>query len=236
MDFKTAKDWVQVDGPANDFLGFQLVPRRVGPAEVLPRLDMDALHAMCGTTDSANLAQYQDVIRSYLHSLNIRLNWVLGIESLDKPRNRRDESSLIESLLDLTFYHNTRLVRRAFGMIDRLCNGSSDLLDSALKAEILDSTSSADFLTGLDGQMTIIRRIGIGMIDDGEQVYVWVKFWGLVSLCSLLLLLSINRMGISARFYWKHQSDVALSSRQFHSILDTLTQLCVFEGTIPHKV
>jgi hypothetical protein len=174
LDFKTMADWVHVDEPIHDFPGFPLVHRRVGPAERVQSPEVKAVQEIYQSListelDPAYFSQYQTVVRNYLNSIKDSHDWVLDLKSLDKPRNRQDTANLIESLLDLTFYHDTRLVRRAFGIIHRLCNGTSDLLTAATKADILVADSSKEFLADLDRQMPVVRRIGLGMVDDDEK-------------------------------------------------------------------
>ena len=110
-----------------------------------------------------------------------RSDWILGGEVLDKKRDRGSEGSLVESILDLTFYDDNKLLTQAFYMIHRLFSATSSLCEYAKQAQLLVVPSSVQLVEKLDADLPIIRRLAGGTIEPSEALYVLVL---LVALCS----------------------------------------------------
>ena len=70
-------------------------------------------------------------IMKFLEELINRSNWVLAAEDLNKLHDSQAKRVLVPALLDMTSYHNSHLLVKAFEVIHRLFNSDSSLFSEA---------------------------------------------------------------------------------------------------------
>ena len=125
------------------------------------------------------MAHRSEVIR-YLDEVIGDCDWVVGKdEHLDfLAQGESEPGEFVAALLDLTNYDYEKLVIKAFEILFRLFNATHTLFSESQRVQLIKCEESRTFSHYLDEHLPIIRRLGAGKIEPGEDtkfVYLQIQ-------------------------------------------------------------
>ena len=135
------------------------------------------IHHVKPNDKTAIMHHRTEVIR-YLDEVIGECDWVVGKhEHLDFLSKGDDEpGNFIASLLDLTNYDHEKLVIKAFEILYRLFNATHTLFAESQRVQLIKCEESRTFSHYLDEHLPIIRRLGGGMVEKGEDAKFVLPF------------------------------------------------------------
>ena len=117
------------------------------------------------------ILKYRPDVIKYLEDVIGECDWVVGKdEHLDYLSNRKTEPGpFVKALLDLTNYDYEKLVITAFEIIYRIFNATRTLFTESQRLQLIICKNSREFSHYLDENLPILRRLGGGLVEKGED-------------------------------------------------------------------
>jgi hypothetical protein len=123
---------------------------------------------MRATTDE-ELFALRSRVMSYIKDMVLETSVIITEHDLDFMRNPEDHNSIVESLLDLTYYDDDKLLAKSFNMLHRIINTNSEIFRLAEKAKMLIEPTSLELVHYLEQVLSKFRERGAGIIEPSRM-------------------------------------------------------------------
>jgi hypothetical protein len=173
-DFKQAMDPRAVQKVSSSALGRSIRRRSHHSSIGLSHPQLQAFQAILQENVSdERLFTHQEVIVEYLKQIIQESDWLLGDASIYDARDSTNESSIIETLLDLSNYKDDKLLTLSFVALNRIFTSTEELLTIASQSQIHIVPSSISLTQDLYKQLPKLRRLAGGKIEQSELEFVF---------------------------------------------------------------
>lgn len=109
------------------------------------------------------------IVRDYLSDVHNQFDWSGSNNTLHGNRFQENKEYVVDVLFDLARYRFSHSLSKSLLLLTRMHFGSEDLMQDALKVQLLCSKESVDFSATLRNLVDVVQKLRKGYIEDGES-------------------------------------------------------------------